>query len=114
MTPYLHQFVYHLGYYLKTCGSLEALANFAIEGKHRQNKKTIRAASSGQSRKENLENAQYQQIARTARLEVLVDKLPGRRKSVRETDWKSVGLKKNDWLKKILTQYVAPEDGTAN
>lgn len=48
------------------------------------------------------------------RLEVLVNKLPGRKKSIRKTDWKNVGLKKNEWLKKIITIDGAPEDEMQN
>ncbi len=114
VTPYLHQLVYHVGYYLKTCGSLEELANFAIEGKHRQNKKTIRAACSGQSRKELLNNAQYQQIARTTRMEMLVDKLPNRKKYERATDWKSIGLKKSEWIQKALTHPLVLAEQSLN
>ena len=112
VTPYLHQFVYHVGFYLKTCGSLELLANFAIEGKHRQNKKTIRAASSGLSRMDLLSNAQYQQIARTTRMEALVNLLPGRKFSTK-ADWQQ-SLKKNEWAAKVLTNLVALGAQTSN
>jgi hypothetical protein len=79
---------------------LELLANFAIEGKHRQNKKTIRAASSGPSRMDLLSNAQYQQIARMTRMEALVDLLPCRKFSTK-ADWQR-SLKKNEGLKRYL------------
>lgn len=104
VTPYLHQFVYHVGFYLKTCGGLEKLANFAIEGKHRQNKRTIRAASSGLSQMGIKRNALYQQVARTTRMEVLVHKLPCRKQS-EKADWQR-SLKKNNWAEKILTDLL--------
>ena len=112
VTPYLHQFVYHVGFYLKTCGSLELLANFAIEGKHRQNKKTIRAASSGLSRMDSLTNVQYQQIARMTRIEALVDLLPCRKFSTK-ADWQR-SLKKNEWVEKVLTDLVVLAAQTSN
>jgi len=34
VTPYLHVFVYHLGFFLVKCDSLEKFANYSIENKH--------------------------------------------------------------------------------
>jgi hypothetical protein len=102
VTPYLHQLVYHAGFYLKTCGSLEKLANFAIEGKHRQNKRTVHSASSGHSRKNILKNLSYQQIARTTRQEI-IDNLPKRRANRKKINWKDSGLKDSAYLNSILT-----------
>ncbi len=104
VTPYLHQFVYHVGFFLKTCGSLEPLANFALEGKHRQNKRTVHSASSGHSRMNIFKNITYQQLARTTRMELA--NFPKVKRTERNiVDWKSRGLQKNQYLKKILTDY---------
>eukprot|EP01102_Stenamoeba_stenopodia_P003858 TRINITY_DN1398_c0_g1_i10.p1 TRINITY_DN1398_c0_g1~~TRINITY_DN1398_c0_g1_i10.p1 ORF type:complete len:102 (-),score=10.78 TRINITY_DN1398_c0_g1_i10:407-712(-) len=39
ITPYLHVFVYHLGFFLVQCDSLERFANYSIENKHQVTKK---------------------------------------------------------------------------
>ncbi|KAL6069211.1 hypothetical protein QOT17_007748 [Balamuthia mandrillaris] len=46
VTPYIHIFVYHLGFYLEKFGSVQRFANFGIESKHSVNKKTIQQSSS--------------------------------------------------------------------
>lgn len=58
VTPYLHVFVYHLGFFLEKCGSVEQFANYPIESKHQQVKK---------HRKGNLRNCTTQG-AKTAQL----------------------------------------------
>jgi hypothetical protein len=47
VTPYIHLFIYHLGYYMENYGSIERFANYASEGKHQINKKVIRQATNG-------------------------------------------------------------------
>jgi hypothetical protein len=38
VTPYLHVFIYHIGYYLEQYGGIEKFGNYALEGKHSCNK----------------------------------------------------------------------------
>jgi len=38
VTPYLHVFVYHLGFFLVECDSVERFANYSIENKHQSAK----------------------------------------------------------------------------
>lgn len=47
VTPYMHVFVYHLGFYLEKYGSVEIFANYATEGRHRYNKRVIVSATNG-------------------------------------------------------------------
>lgn len=67
VTPYLHVFVYHCGYYLEQFGSLERFGNYAIEGKHKHNKRIIASATSGFARKESDNNVTMQQLKRSVR-----------------------------------------------
>lgn len=38
-TPYMHVFVYHVGYFLKKLGNIECFANYDIESWHKINKR---------------------------------------------------------------------------
>ncbi|KAL6045515.1 hypothetical protein QOT17_022743 [Balamuthia mandrillaris] len=38
VTPYIHVFIYHLGFFLEKYGSVERFANYATESRHFQNK----------------------------------------------------------------------------
>jgi hypothetical protein len=46
-TPYIHIFVYHVGYFLETYEGIEKFANYALECKHRTNKIRLRSGTSG-------------------------------------------------------------------
>jgi hypothetical protein len=39
VTPYLHVFIYHLGYYIEEYGSIEAFSNYVIEELHQDIKR---------------------------------------------------------------------------
>ena len=41
VTPYIHVFVYHLGFYLETYDGVEKFANYPIEGCHLENKRNF-------------------------------------------------------------------------
>lgn len=41
VTPYLHIFIFHIGFFLEEYGGIEKFANFALEGKHSTNKKIL-------------------------------------------------------------------------
>ena len=60
VTPYMHVLIYHIGFYLAKYKSVERYANYAIEGKHQENKHTFAQASSGFSRGE--KSAAQQQL----------------------------------------------------
>lgn len=47
VTPYIHVFVYHVGYYIERYDSLEKFANYASESKHQINKKVLKRGTSG-------------------------------------------------------------------
>ncbi len=47
VTPYMHVFIYHLGFYMERYGGIERFANYASESKHQENKKAIRRGTSG-------------------------------------------------------------------
>ena len=59
-----------------------------------------------------LTNAQYQQIARTTRMEALIDLLPCLKFSTK-ADWQR-SLKKNEWAEKILTDLVVLAERSLN
>lgn len=42
ITPYIHVFVYHLGYYLEKYGGVEKFGNYSLESKHSCNKAILR------------------------------------------------------------------------
>jgi hypothetical protein len=44
VTPYIHIFIYHLGYFLERYSGLEKFTNFVLEGKHTMNKKMFQSA----------------------------------------------------------------------
>lgn len=46
-TPYIHIFVYHLGYFLEHYHGVEKFANYALECKHRTNKIQMHGGTSG-------------------------------------------------------------------
>lgn len=46
VTPYIHIFIYHIGFFLEKYGSIEKFANYATESMHSVNKRTIANASS--------------------------------------------------------------------
>ncbi len=41
VTPYIHVFVYHVGYFLEHYQSIERFGNYAIEGKIAETKRTL-------------------------------------------------------------------------
>ncbi len=41
ITPYLHVFIYHVGYFLEHYGGIEKYGNYALEGKHSTNKRIL-------------------------------------------------------------------------
>jgi hypothetical protein len=45
ITPYMHVFIYHVGYYLQNVGSIEAFANYDIEAWHKKNKRVKSGAT---------------------------------------------------------------------
>ena len=86
VTPYLHIFIYHVGYFREKYGSLEALANYGIEGLHARNKKDIRGATNGFGLFGQKNSVASQLLRRTYRIErarstKLHDK-PARRRKV--------------------------------
>lgn len=47
ITPYVHVFIYHIGYFMKQLGSVECFANYDIEPRHCQNKLLKNQRTSG-------------------------------------------------------------------
>ncbi len=47
ITPYIHVFVYHVGYFLQKLGNIECFANYDIESWHRKNKMVKNLATPG-------------------------------------------------------------------
>lgn len=46
-TPYMHIFIYHLGFFLEQYQGVEKFANYALECKHRVNKIRMRGGTNG-------------------------------------------------------------------
>jgi hypothetical protein len=46
-TPYIHIFVYHLGFFLEHYHGIEKFANYALESQHRVNKIRMRGGTNG-------------------------------------------------------------------
>jgi hypothetical protein len=47
VTSYIHEFVYHHGFFMEKYSSLEKFANYSIEGCHRENKKSLALSTNG-------------------------------------------------------------------
>lgn len=64
VTPYIHVFVYHVGFFLEKFGCLERFANYATETWHSRDKKVMKGATSGfgHSGKSAAQNICYQQL----------------------------------------------------
>lgn len=92
ITPYIHVFVYHVGYYLEKYGNLEIFANYAIEGRHHYNKQVIASASNGFGRADGARNIQYQQLTRSLR----EDRVAGSRPQQRQ---------KQTWASRSLARF---------
>lgn len=92
VTPYLHVFVYHIGYYLQRYGSLEAFANYAIEGRHHFNKVMISNGTSGFSNSASENNIQMQQLRRSLREDFAT--LEPQKKRARKGSWATRSLAK--------------------
>jgi hypothetical protein len=67
VTPYLHVFIYHIGYYLEQYGGIEKFGNYALEGKHSCNKAILQRMTS--RFKFGKEGAVRQQLLTNLRLE---------------------------------------------
>lgn len=98
VTPYIHVFVYHVGFYLERFGSLEKFANYAIESQHFLNKKTH---TNGYSIPLAGKNACYQELTYSWRStyykanQILVE--PPRKKRRTSTTPKSI-----NWASRII------------
>ncbi len=46
VTPYLHVFIYHIGYYLKQYSGIEKFRNYTLKGKHSSNKQILQRMTS--------------------------------------------------------------------
>jgi hypothetical protein len=68
VTPYLHVFVYHVGYYVEHYGSMEMYANYAIESHHKSNKDAIKHNTNGFSNNDDPnKSVQMQQLRLSVR-----------------------------------------------
>lgn len=86
VTPYLHFFVYHMGYYVEKYGGLDRFANFAVESWHRRNKTVVRSATGGYGHLDRVNNIIMQQLTNAYRVEkASVMKLTERSKRKRTT-----------------------------
>ncbi len=68
VTPYIHVFVYHVGFYLARYRGIEKFATYALEGKHAENKDILAKASN--KARHGIVEAARQQLEMNVRLEV--------------------------------------------
>jgi hypothetical protein len=45
VTPYIHVFIYHVGFYLEHYQGIEKFATYALESKHSENKRVVNSAT---------------------------------------------------------------------
>lgn len=96
VTPYLHIFVYHLGYFLSVLGCVEKFANYATEGRHRYNKRLIITSTNGFSRRDSIYSVTWQELKKSWRqdkrhIEHPEDE-PKKRKRKRQSGWQDYTL----------------------
>ncbi|KAL6070879.1 unconventional myosin-VIIb-like [Balamuthia mandrillaris] len=106
VTPYIHVFVYHVGFYLHKYGSVEKFANYADESRHSRNKK---APTSGYGGRKGERKVCYQQLAFAFRQEkYLFDKtLPEPQRKRQRTQKPNVNwASRNICLHPEMQQYV--------
>lgn len=65
VTPYLHCFIYHVGFYLEEYGALDIFGNYGTEGRIRSNKRMISRSTNGFSSIKAVRNITYQQLKRS-------------------------------------------------
>lgn len=99
VTPYLHLFVYHFGYYLENLGNIEIFANYAIEGHHKSNKAISTSATNGYGIKGRTVDITKQQINYSTRQSFVNFKKISNSEST-----KSPRSKKN-WVEKSLERF---------
>lgn len=92
VTPYLHVFIYHVGYYLSKYGCLEMFANYGIEGRHRYNKRIITTGTNGYSTQRTQEIT-LQQLQRSTRETIQDTESTSKPKKRRVMDWTEKSLK---------------------
>ncbi|KAL6078437.1 hypothetical protein QOT17_001609 [Balamuthia mandrillaris] len=108
VTPYIHVFIYHLGFFLEKYGSVERFANYATESRHFQNKHIPTNGHSIQG--SDKKNFCYQQLAYSYHQELyrtegtLPEPQQKRRRTKRKepVTWASKGLKAHPEIHQYL------------
>ena len=87
VTPYMHVFVYHLQYFLKTAGPIELWANYDIEGWHKINKSTTKHMTSGFGGRNKVAcNLTIEELSAGARLKEYYQRHPNRQLPIKKLD----------------------------
>lgn len=115
VTPYLHVFIYHFGFYLDRYGNLEKFGNYAIEGMHHYNKQMVRTGIGGIKKNKNGEHFHMQELKRSARelkerVEGMYSQIHFKRRNHRSWAQRTLSISSPTELDSLFMIYDEPSD----
>jgi hypothetical protein len=113
VTPYIHTFISHLGFFLERYSGIERFANYGTEGRHSCNKCVVKGATSGfRKSRSDPDDVCYQQLAYSRRMELhqVNEDVPEKQQRKRKQAWAERTIKLHPSMLPFVGKKEVDED----